>query len=323
VGYPQIFVDGWTAASRLPIVAAVSLYRDAKLFPETLSGHTLVARTADLARHGVTPEAASWRVSRGRMAKPYHGVYLFGTTPPDLLDRVRAAMEVSPPRAMVGYFTAAALQGFGVVPADRIHLVVPAGSPFSQRRGIACHQSVVPVTDPVVVLGVLCTPPARTAIDLARTLRRHEALAVYDAAIANGALDKDALTRESYLHSGLKGSRRAQELIQLADGRSQCAQESHLRLIVHDGGLLDFVPQVPVPDAYGRTRYYIDLGDPRRRVGAEYDGSSHLDRSRLRDDRQRHNDLETLGWRMRYFTDRDIYRRSCEIVRTLRAAQAS
>jgi very-short-patch-repair endonuclease len=107
----------------------------------------------------------------------------------------------------------------------------------------------------------------------------------------------------------------------MSDGRSQCAQESHLRLVVHDGGLLDFVPQVPVRDEYGRIRYFLDLADPHRRVGAEYDGSSHLDRNRLRLDRQRHNYLETNGWRMRYFTDRDIYTRPSEIIRILRAAQ--
>jgi very-short-patch-repair endonuclease len=67
-------------------------------------------------------------------------------------------------------------------------------------------------------------------------------------------------------------------------------------------------------------RYYLDLADPRRRVAAEYDGSSHLDRARLRADRERHNYLDSAGWRMRYFTDRDIYRPPSYVVRVVEAA---
>ena len=54
--------------------------------------------------------------------------------------------------------------------------------------------------------------------------------------------------------------------------------------------------------------YVVDLADRRLRVAAEYDGSSHLDRARLRSDRTRHNYLSTRHWRMRYFTDQDLYR---------------
>lgn len=106
----------------------------------------------------------------------------------------------------------------------------------------------------------------------------------------------------------------------IADGRSQCRQETHLRLILHDAGLREFEPQVPVYDADGLLRYRVDLADRRRRVAVEYDGSSHLDRQRLRDDRQRHNWLDSMGWRMRYFTDRDLYRRPDWIVTVVTAA---
>ena len=74
----------------------------------------------------------------------------------------------------------------------------------------------------------------------------------------------------------------------------------------------------------GATRwvtYVLDLADVEHRIGVEYDGSSHLDRNRLRDDRARHNWLESHGWRMRYFTDRDLYRRADYILRTVRAAR--
>ena len=42
----------------------------------------------------------------------------------------------------------------------------------------------------------------------------------------------------------------------------------------------------------------------------------------MRDDRTRHNYLSSHRWRMRYFTDRDIYRTPDCIAGTLRTALA-
>jgi very-short-patch-repair endonuclease len=243
-----------------------------------------------------------------------------GSPAPDLLDTVRAALAVCPPGAVVGFHTAAALLGFGVAESATVHVVVRAGSAFPQRRGIIAHQSVLPWGTQVVVRGVPCTRAARTAIDLARTLPCRDALAVLDAALAVGACDNNELAAEVRVQHGLRGVRRAQDLVPVADGRSQCAQESRLRLVLLDGGLDTFEPQLPVQGPDGRMRY-VDLGERRARVGAEYDGVSHLDRPRMREDRRRHNALETLGWRMRYFTDDDIYRRPDEVVRVLTAAR--
>jgi very-short-patch-repair endonuclease len=249
-------------------------------------------------------------------------MYLVGETEPDLLDRIRAALRVSPAHAVVGFHSAALLLGFGVLSTTGVHVVVSAGSLFPHRQGVRVHQSVVPMGEPVLRHGIPCTPAARTAVDLARTVHRPLALSILDAALANGVCDKDALEDEVARHAGLAGVRQARALVGMADHRSQCSQESHLRLVLRDGGLVDFEPQVPAYDEYGNARYYLDLADPRRRVGAEYDGASHLSRDRLRADRTRHNWLESAGWRMRYFTDRDLYTRPGEIVRTLRAACA-
>jgi very-short-patch-repair endonuclease len=97
---------------------------------------------------------------------------------------------------------------------------------------------------------------------------------------------------------------------------------SQLRLVILDGRLPKPESQLWVPDDWGDPRYRIDLGWRKRKIGVEYDGSSHLDRNRMRNDRSRHNWLETRGWQMRYFTDRDLYGRPDEIVATLRATLA-
>ncbi len=301
------------------MLAAVALYRAAQLYPGTLLGWGATGSAAELEQSGLRRSARHWRARHSQLSRVVRGAYVLGAREPDLLDRVRAALAVCGSECVVGFHTAAAFLGFGIERNAAIHVVVPQGRPFPSHKGIRVHQSVVPIA-PMVWQGVACTPPARTAVDLARVLARPSALAVLDAALAAGACSVDELLAELGRHRGLKGIRRVRDLVGLADGRAQCRQESHLRLILHDAGLRSFEPQVPVCDARGVLRYYLDLADRRRRVAAEYDGASHLERESLRNDRERHNWLDQQGWRMRYFTDRDLYHRPHWIVDTLRAA---
>jgi hypothetical protein len=228
---------------------------------------------------------------------------------PDRIVAVRTALSVCPRRAVVGFQTAADLLGFGVLPSREVHIVVPAGTPCPQRRGIRAHQSVVPVGEPVDVAGIPCTPAARCAIDLARTVSRIDALPILDAALRSGACDADHLLAELAAHDGLRGVRQVRPLVDLADPRPQCRQESQLRLILHDGRILGFEPRVPVTDETGAARHVIGLAHPGSRVGLEYEGD--------RRDPARHEWLEGRGWTMRYFTDRHIYADPASIVATV------
>jgi very-short-patch-repair endonuclease len=187
--------------------------------------------------------------------------------------------------------------------------------------GIRVHRSIPLVREAMSLGGVPCTTAARTAIDLARTLPRSLALATLDCALANGACTRDALAAEAARHRTLPGSRQATELVEKADGRAQCTQETQLRLTIHDAGLRGFEPQVEVMDN-GVKKYVLDLADIEHKVAAEYDGISHDEPRRRQLDRERHNWLDAHGWRMRYFTDVDLYRRPWRIIRDLRTAIA-
>jgi very-short-patch-repair endonuclease len=293
------------------------LYENARQMPLLLAGRRTARSTDEMLASGLTRHGLHWRSARGRIRHPHRGLYLAKEC--DLLDLARAALSVCPPGTVLGYHTAAALLGFGIMPSRKVHVVVGPDMAVPQRRGIVAHQSVLPI-EPAEALGLPCTPAARCAVDLARTLGRADALPVLDAALHSRACDLDDLLGEVKLHDGLRGVRQARELVPLADPRPQCRQESHLRLILHDGGLPGFVPQWPVRDHDGVVRYYLDLANPRTRVAAEYDGSSHLER--LRNDRERHNWLDDQGWRMRYLTAWDLYDRPNTIVpKLIRAAR--
>ncbi|GHJ10053.1 hypothetical protein TPA0907_44200 [Micromonospora humidisoli] len=146
-------------------------------------------------------------------------------------------------------------------------------------------------------------------MDLARTVTRLDALPLLDLCLRVGACLPEDLAAELALHARLRGVDQARQLVRLADPRSECRQESQLRLVLIDGGLPIPEPQVWVSDDEGFRRYRLDLGYRRSRVGIEYDGLSHLDPDRLHHDRARMNWLAAHGWRMRHFTARDLYQR--------------
>jgi hypothetical protein len=181
------------------------------------------------------------------------------------------------------------------------------------------HEAIVPVETPVVMGGVPVATPARCAIDLVRTSSRPSGLAILDAALRIDACTQADLDAEVGLHDGLRGVRRARELVAIADGRAECAQESHLRLVILDAGLPPPEPQVWVYDGSGRRAFRVDLAYRERKVGLEYDNQSHLSLERLSADRSRMNWLSRRGWAMRYFTARDLYQSPAVIVAEVQA----
>ncbi|MET8257216.1 DUF559 domain-containing protein [Micromonospora sp. NPDC005205] len=257
------------------------------------------------------------RLDREEILRVRRGVY--ADKPCDDDDELRALMLRLPDGAMLARQSAARRYGFGVLRDDLIHIQLPAEVPKPRLPGVVVHRTVLPAW-PIFVAGIPCVPPARCAVDLARAARRVDALPVLDAALRSGLVTQDDLLVEVAAHNSLRGVRQARQLIPLADGRAECRQESQLRLILIDGGLPPPEPQLWVTDRHGIPLYRLDLGYRERRIGIEYDGLSHLSRDRLRHDRERINWLAAAGWRMRYFTDRDLYRRPEHIKATIRAA---
>lgn len=270
---------------------------------------------------GLSRQRIRTSVDAGDLVRVDRGVYGTGQIGPD--DELRALFLRLPDGALLSHHSAAERFGFGVLRTDALHVMVPVGTPRPQLRGVITHEAVLAVPEPRIVAGVPCVPPARCAIDLARAAGRMDALAVLDAALRSGACEPTDLSQEVLRHDRLRGVRQARELARRADGRAECPQESHLRLVLVDGGLAAPEPQVWVDDESGVARYRLDLAYRERRVGIEYDGRSHTDRDRLRADRIRMNWLASHGWTVRYFTDHDLYRRPAGIVRSVRAALAT
>lgn len=273
-------------------------------------------RYADMRNAGLSRGAIRHRVEAGRVRRLSRGVY---GGPDDWEMRLRALFRRLPSSAVVGFHTGAQLHGFGAAASADLHVIVPAGTVVPHIRGVVAHEAVLPVPVSVEIAGVPCAPAARCAVDLARVLRRMDGLPLLDLCLRYGACGPDELRTEVRRHAGLRGVCQARQLIGLADPRSECRQESQLRLLLVDGGLPAPEPQLWVPDSDGVPLYRLDLGYRKHKIGLEYDGLSHLDRDRLRHDRSRMNWLAANGWRMRHFTDTDLYRRPRHILATVAA----
>jgi hypothetical protein len=257
-------------------------------------------------------------VDNGQLRRLDRGIYASGRTVPD--DRLRALFLRLPPGALLSHHSAAQRHGFGVLTPHRVHVTIPAGSPRPLLRGVAVHEAVLDVRQPVMVGGIPCVPPARCAVDLARVSPRPDALAVLDAALRSQQCTATELEAETHRHAGLRGVRQARRLVELADGSAECVQESHLRLLLVEGRLPRPELQIWIYDDGGGARYRVDMGYRERRLGIEYDGRSHTERHRLRSDRRRHNWLASRGWNMRYFTDADLYGHPAGVLAIIRSA---
>ncbi|MGY0005083.1 DUF559 domain-containing protein, partial [Micromonospora sp. I033] len=273
-------------------------------------------RYGEMRAAGVSRGVIRHRVEQGRLRRLSRGVY---GTQDDFGSHLRAIFRRLPPSALVGFQTGAQLHGFGAVSSAEVHVIVPAGCVVPRIRGVVAHEAALPVPGPVEIAGVPCAPAARCAVDLARVLRRMDAMPLLDLCLRSGACGPDELRAEAGRHGGLRGVCQARQLVVLADPRAECRQESQLRLLLVDGGLPAPEPQLWVADRYGAPRYRLDLGYRQRKIGIEYDGVSHLDRDRLRHDRSRMNWLAANGWRMRHFTDVDLYRRPRHVTSTIAA----
>ncbi|MER7995234.1 MULTISPECIES: hypothetical protein [Micromonospora] len=273
-------------------------------------------RYGELLAGGVSRAAVRHQVEAGRLGRLSRGVYGYAD---DETNRLRALFRRLPPGTVAGFHTGARLHRFGAVTDDRVHVIVPPGVSARRIRGVATHQTVLPVPDAVEIAGIPCAPAARCAVDLARVIRRADALPVLDLCLRAGACRREDLLTEVAWHAGLRGVRQAGQLVALADPRPECRQESQLRLLLIDGGLPPPEPQLWVPDEDGNLIYRLDLGYRDRRIGLEYDGRSHLDPGRLHHDRSRLNWLAEHGWRMRVYTATDLYRRPRHIVASVRS----
>lgn len=180
-----------------------------------------------------------------------------------LADRGQPARVARALRGVLGLESAAIWHHWAVKEEPLLPVVLVARGRIitdADRRIADVRRTDLPPSD---VLGI-ATSPLRTALDCARSLLDDAALAVADAALRAGDLDRDELLIAAR-ESPRTGRSRAVRVAEAADPRAATAFESVVRAISHDVPGLDLVPQVPVLPR-GHARPGRRTATPRRRV---------------------------------------------------------
>jgi hypothetical protein len=256
------------------------------------------------AQSGISRSGIEELVAAGMVRQPLRGVLVRADAPDTIEVRAAAARLVLPPGAALCRITSAWLYGIDARPPGAhttlpsLECMVDPGREPLSRPGLRCFISDLTSDDVVHVLGLPCTSPDRTAIDLARWLSPGMGLGVLDAMARARLIDPAELVFHVERWRGDRYVARARRLIRLCDPRAESFGESWLRLRFHDAGFPPPEPQIVLRDHAGRQVYRLDLGYPVLRSAWEYDGEPfHRGHTAEAADRRRREEIRhRWGW---------------------------
>lgn len=215
---------------------------------------------------------------------------------------VVAHHAISQERGIYSHLSAARLIGVDLWNAPSAIHVMHTG-----RRGdraplgdVIRHNQIVPPQQVIRVNGILTTSLERTIVDCARILTPESALVMADSGLRLGASTPKL---QGLVKAGV-GSRninRVRQVLEIADGRSESAGESRLRLNLLDWHFPAPVLQLEIPTVVGLFR--ADMGWPELRLIAEFDGAGKYTaygrtEQALIDERRRETHLMEAGWQI-------------------------
>ncbi|MEQ3551178.1 hypothetical protein WIS52_11920 [Pseudonocardia nematodicida] len=234
--------------------------------------------------------------------------------------RSRAAGPGLASDAAFGFATAAVLLRLPLwkIPLQRLHVIRDRSYGGRLRGDVHIHAGRLPPDDVLTVDGIRVTTPARTVVDMARTLPVPKALVPLDGALHRavvaartrspdpGAATPDEVDRIIERAAGTPGAATARRAIALADGLSESPGETLSRYRMLASGLPVPLLQWSVPT----TRHRTDFAWPGRGVVGEFDGRIKYGRAlrrgqnledvlweeKLREDQIRATGLTVVRW---------------------------
>jgi len=254
-----------------------------------------VVSAAQLAEAGIPDYTVSRRVRAGCLHRLHRGVYAVGHTKLSFEGRCMAAVLALGDQAVVSHQSAAALWGM-LKPTDgAIHVTLPGDGGRRRRRGIWIHRShslIAGVTTRRRAIAL--TKPPRTLRDLHRSVPDE----TYRSAVRR-ALDL-RLISSAQLRSEDELTRSELERLMLRLCRRH---------------------RLPQPEVNAHVgRYEVDFLWSQQRLIVEVDGFRHHgNRSAFEHDRARDAHLQSLGFRVLRFTQRQLTDEHSAVVAAMHA----
>jgi hypothetical protein len=239
-----------------------------------------IGTTAQWVAAGLSDARLRTLVKRGALVPVRHGVYITAQIAaaaernPRLKQALRAAavmLVTAPQRAVASHETAALIHGLDVLHArvDRVTLTRQPGSNTGRTRQRFRAAELLPA-HVTKRYGVPVTTPARTVVDLGRSVPFMDAVVVADCALRLRMTTKDELRAVLDRCAGWAGADRARRVVEFGDGRSESVLESCARVVFDRHGMEPPELQVLLETADGL--YRVDFYWRKYLTVAEADG---------------------------------------------------
>ena len=251
-----------------------------------------------------SPKAIDYRLRTGLLVAVEEGVYAF----PPVLDDDRGkwtGATLTAPDSFLSDTSAAAAFGFWSRPRD-FEIVTRPGSGGPRRHGDVLVRRSILLEGETTMLGPIpITRPARTLLDLAASVPRHELARALREAVRLEVVTLDEIAEAIGRHPGRRGNARLGRVIARYAGipleRARSGAEVKAMTLLRDAG-------IPLPRLNQRIAgEEADLSWARRRLIIEIDGKPfHLD---VGEDARKQQVWEAAGWRVERIASEDVYER--------------
>lgn len=303
-------------------------------------GAELAAMAADnggpFSRHqavqaGYTHKAIRHRLRKGAWVRLRAGVYAerepltsYGPRRRYALEAAAAVLAVRSVAAVVSHRSAAYLHGLGLLsPPSVVTLTRPPDDSHADKPGVHVHRARLPPGHTGRKNGVAVTSPARTVVDLGRSLSFREALVAADSAARTCGTVRADLNEVLSDCSNWPWIQRAARVVAYIDPAAESALESLARVLIAEAGLPAPRTQVLLGDSWGPIGR-VDFYWPEYGVVLEVDGMvKYRDQPyALVAEKHRQERLERAGYIVCRLTWDDVVHFPDQGVRRIREALA-
>jgi hypothetical protein len=257
---------------------------------------------------GLSDDQIGRRCAARLWLRPVTGVYVVAGSPDTAAQRAWVAyLACASSGGILSHVTAAAV--LGLCPHSVLPHVTVAPGASARCRAAKVHRATVPEVDRMWRDGLRLTSASRTLVDLAAVLDRSSLEEIVDAALC-----RRLATHESVRGAAARAGRRRRGAALLAGVLAAWSPqiepgsvaEVRLMRLLGELGISGLVSQHDVVDDAGAFVARLDLADPARRRGFEYDGVEAHNPRRWTRDEPRYARLRALGWRVDPVTKLDL-----------------
>jgi len=265
-------------------------------------------------------------ITRARLANPgwrrlFPDVYIRAEVILDHLTLCNAALLFAPAGSVLGGRSALGLYCPMLLPdvSAAVDIILPPKTGLRPQPGLRVRRLSLAAGDTRRFCGLPVLAPARTVLDVAGDSADVDTVIAIDALLNRRCVTVADI--EVMLRRGLPGSRRVARLLGFASPGAESPMETRTRLLIVLAGLPR--PEVQY-EVYDEAAFVarLDLAYPGRRLGIEYEGDQHRERSAFQRDAARLNRLKLCGWTILRFTANDVLRCPDQLVRQVRSVLA-